>query len=119
MARTGTIVDIESGAIHYQSPVKGTSGRTYGKRPGGYINGAGAFCWTESYVNIYWTNDKTGKRECQDIRDKLKAETNDARLTQNRLNNFLDLNYGKQVEIVCTNGTWEIADLDELDYDFI
>ena len=119
MARTGTIIDIEADTIHYQTPIQGRNGRHYKKRPGGYINGAGSFCWSESYVNLYWINDKTGKREYQDIRDKLKAETDNARLTQNRLNNFLALNNGKQVELICTNGRWEILDLDELDYDFI
>ena len=119
MARTGTIIDIEADSIHYQTSIKGRNGRHYEKRPGGYINGAGAFCWSENSVNLYWINDKTGKREYQDIRDKLKAETNNARLTQNRLNNFLALNKGKHVELTLKNGRWEILDLDELDYDFI
>ena len=117
--RTGTIVNIESVSQRYSTPIKGPEGRKYKKLPGGYINGAGALCWTESAVNLYWINDKTGKTESQDIRDKLRAETGGARLTKNRLERFLDLNYGKQVEITFSDNHWEIADLDELDYDFI
>ena len=60
-----------------------------------------------------------GKRQSQEIRDKIKSEIGDARLTDKRLNAFLALNKGKQVDLVWAGGYWELADLDQLDYDFI
>lgn len=117
---SGRICDIKSVSMHYQTPVPGKGGRTHQPTTGGYINGAGAFCWVESYVYLYWTNLKTGARQFQDIRDKLKLESNDARLTQKRLNRFLELNRGKVVELERgSDGRLEISNLDDLDYGFI
>ena len=119
MKNTGTIVDVRSVTNRYATPFSGPKGRSYGKEPYGYVNGYGARCWTESYVYLYWVNDKSGKRQCQDIRDKIKDETGGAVLTQKRLSKFLELNKGKKVELCWEDDSWKVANLDELNYDFI
>lgn len=116
---TGTICAIKKCSQSFQTPLKGNEGRRYQKVPGGYINGAGGLCWTESYVYIYWTNDETGFQQSQDIRDKLKEKTGGARLTENRINRFLELNRGKKVELKRENHNWVIFNLDDLNYDFL
>lgn len=116
---TGTIVDVQKVTQHCQTPYPGREGRSYQKIPGGYINGAGALCWVENYVYLYWTNDRNGYYQYEDIRDTIKEKTNDARLTENRINKFLELNRGKTVDLVWEDGRWTVTNLDDLDYDIL
>lgn len=116
---TGTIVDVEKVTQHCQTPYPGREGRSYQRIPGGYINGAGALCWVENYVYLYWTNDRNGYRRYQDIRNTIKEKTCDARLTENRINKFLELNRGKTVDLIWEDGRWVVTNLDDLDYDIL
>ncbi|MGN0723099.1 MAG: hypothetical protein ACI4LT_03720 [Treponema sp.] len=117
---TGTIIDIDSGHQTYQTPAPWMGyNKFFDKEKGLMYDGAGHYTWTEYYANIYWINNLNGKRQSQEIRDKIKSEIGDARLTDKRLNAFLALNKGKQVDLVWVGGYWELADLDQLDYDFI
>ena len=118
---TGTIVDVKSGKIIHQAAVPGANGKhyRYDTTMGGYYDGAGHFNWIEYYVDICWTNNETGYFQSQNIRDEIKSETNDARLNQKRLSRFLEINEGKQVDLIWEDHRWQLADLSQLDYDFI
>ena len=117
---TGTIIDIDSSHQTYQTPAPWMGVNSFfDEKIGLWYDGAGHYTWKEYYANIYWINNLNGKRQSQEIRDKIKSEIGDARLTDNRLNKFLKLNYGKTVDLICEGGHWELADLDQLDYNFI
>lgn len=114
----GTITKFERRIIQ-KSFVGLKGGAGYSNKPllGGYNNGAGAFSMYPEYqLLIYWKTE-TGKEECMDIRDHVKNNMSQSRITDKYLGKLTKSNVGKIVELDWNNTDHMrvIKDLNQID----
>lgn len=98
------------------SGVKGKVG--YSNRPlfNGYFNGAGAFMqYPTQQLLVHWET-ADGKKQSMDIRDYVKNNMKQSRITQKFIDSLNKLNVGREVELTRNASTRknEIKDLDQL-----
>ena len=98
------------------SGIKGKVG--YSNRPscGGYLNGAGAFMqYPTPLLYVYWETS-SGKVQRMDVRDYVKDNMTQSRLTQKYIDKLTEQNAGRQVDLVWNASTHqnEIKDLGQL-----
>lgn len=115
----GRIVDFY--ATTSQIAVQGIKGgRGYSNVPilGGYYNGAGAFCsYPQRYlcmkVVLYTRNGN--KTEVIDIRNYVKQQTGNRRITENYIQQLRDNNCGKKTFFIRDlYGNWDLANYNVL-----
>ncbi len=115
--KKGKILKFEKSS--FQVGVCGIKGKIgYSNRPlfNGYFNGAGAFMqYPTQLLLVHWVT-ADGKKQSMDIRDYVKDNMTQSRITQKFIDNLNALNKGREVELTWNASTrkYEIKDLSQI-----